>query len=133
MTSSAAHLVNMLKDGRVSSEKIVDTFVRRIEKVGFPVKEVHLGIYGANVTLNNVIITGNICIKPLPQINPLTNCVVDARFEAAKEDARHIDAEIAAALSSSGSAESLFQERPLLGIPFTAKDCFNVKGLSWDD
>ena len=45
MTSSAAHLVNMLKDGRVSSEKIVDTFVRRIEKVGFPVKEVHLGIY----------------------------------------------------------------------------------------
>ena len=34
LTSSAAHLVNMLKEGRVSSEKIVDTFIRRIEKVG---------------------------------------------------------------------------------------------------
>ena len=34
LTSSAAHLVNMLKDGRVSSENIVDTFVRRTKKVG---------------------------------------------------------------------------------------------------
>lgn len=67
------------------------------------------------------------------KINPLTNCVVDARFEAAKEDARRVDAEIAAAVSSSIGADSLFKERPLLGIPFTAKDCFNVKGLSWED
>ena len=33
LTSSAAHLVNMLKEGRVSSEKIVDTFIQRIKKV----------------------------------------------------------------------------------------------------
>ena len=58
---------------------------------------------------------------------------MDARFEAAKEDARRVDAEIAAAVSSSIGADSLFKERPLLGIPFTAKDCFNVKGLSWED
>ena len=34
LTSSAAHLVKMLREGRVSSEKIVDTFIWRIEKVG---------------------------------------------------------------------------------------------------
>ena len=70
--------------------------------------------------------------SPLLQINPLTNCVVDARFEGAREDARRIDAEIAVAFSE-GRADSLFAEKPLLGIPFTAKDCFNVKGLSWED
>ena len=58
---------------------------------------------------------------------------MDARFEGAKEDARRVDAEIAAAKLSSGVVDSLFEDRPLLGIPFTAKDCFNVKGLSWDD
>ena len=68
----------------------------------------------------------------LPQINPLTNCVVDARFEGARKDARRIDAEIGVALSE-GSVDSLFAQKPLLGIPFTAKDCFNVKGLSWED
>ena len=47
---------------------------------------------------------------------------------------RRVDAEIAAAVSSSsGRADSLFEAFPLLGIPFTAKDCFNVKGLSWED
>ena len=66
------------------------------------------------------------------QINPLTNCVVDARFEGAREDARRIDAEIAVAFSES-RVDSLFAQKPLLGIPFTAKDCFNVKGLSWED
>ena len=36
LTSSATHLVNMLKEGRVSSEKIVATFVQRIKKVRVP-------------------------------------------------------------------------------------------------
>ena len=68
----------------------------------------------------------------MPQINPLTNCVVDARLEGAREDARRVDAEIAVAISE-GRVDSLFAQKPLLGIPFTAKDCFNVKGLSWED
>ena len=34
LTSSASHLVDMLKEGRVSSVKIVDTFIQRIEQVG---------------------------------------------------------------------------------------------------
>ena len=57
--------------------------------------------------------------------------MVDARFEDAEEDARRVDAEIASA-KSEGKVDSLFKAFPLLGIPFTAKDCFNVKGLSWE-
>ena len=34
LTSSASHLVDMLKEGRVSSVEIVDTFIQRMEKVG---------------------------------------------------------------------------------------------------
>ena len=33
LTSSASHLIEMLKEGRVSSVKIVDTFIQRIEQV----------------------------------------------------------------------------------------------------
>ena len=109
----------MLKGDRVSSVKIVDTFILRIEQVG----KMDIGPEMCGHMYHHL---------PLPQINPLTNCVVDARFEGAREDARSIDAEIAVALSE-GSVDSLFAQKPLLGIPFTAKDCFNVKGLSWED
>ena len=34
LTSSASHLADMLKEGRVSSVKIVDTFIQRMEQVG---------------------------------------------------------------------------------------------------
>jgi fatty acid amide hydrolase 2 len=30
-----------------------------------------------------------------------------------------------------GSVDKVFAEKPFLGVPFTIKDCFSVKGMSW--
>ncbi len=61
------------------------------------------------------------------EINPLLNCVVDSRFDDALAEAREADRTIAAA----DDVEALFADKPFLGIPFTVKDCFAVKGMSW--
>ncbi len=48
------------------------------------------------------------------------------RFAEAMKEAREADA-----LVSGSDPHSLAQTKPFLGVPFTTKDCFSVRGLSW--
>ena len=54
---------------------------------------------------------------------------MDERFLDALTEAEEIDARLAA-LSEEERAD-LFREKPFLGIPFSTKDWFTVRGLSW--
>lgn len=65
-------------------------------------------------------------IERIREVNPVLNCVVDDRFDEAREEAKQADELIK---SGSLSQETLAREKPFLGVPFTTKDCIAVKGL----
>ncbi|XP_071538036.1 fatty-acid amide hydrolase 2 isoform X3 [Panulirus ornatus] len=65
-------------------------------------------------------------IARIKEINPVLNCVVDNRFEEALEDARAADKLIR---SGTVDEKKLAETKPFLGVPFSTKDCFAVKGL----
>lgn len=65
-------------------------------------------------------------IRRIKQINPLLNCVVDERFDAALEDAAAIDELIA---SNQYTADQLKESKPFLGVPISTKDCIAVKDM----
>lgn len=65
-------------------------------------------------------------IARIEEINPVLNCVVDQRFEAALEDAKAVDRMLA---TTTKSQEQLEQETPFLGVPFSTKDAIMVKGI----
>uniref|UniRef100_A0A0P4W2Q6 Amidase domain-containing protein n=2 Tax=Scylla olivacea TaxID=85551 RepID=A0A0P4W2Q6_SCYOL len=65
-------------------------------------------------------------IARIKEINPILNCVVDDRFEDALQEAREADELIR--LGTMDEA-TLAKTKPFLGVPFTTKDCFAVKGL----
>ncbi|KAL0275363.1 UNVERIFIED_CONTAM: hypothetical protein PYX00_003227 [Menopon gallinae] len=66
-------------------------------------------------------------INRIKAVNPVLNCVVDERFEAALEEAKEADKLIA---SGTKSRDELEKEMPFLGVPFTTKDCISIKGMS---
>lgn len=65
-------------------------------------------------------------IARIKEINPVLNCVVANRFEDALAEARAADELIA---SGSLSENDIEKEKPLLGVPFTTKDCVAVKDM----
>lgn len=65
-------------------------------------------------------------IERIKEVNPITNCFVDERFDDALKEAKEADALIA---SGKMTAEQIAKEKPYLGVPFTTKDCIAVKGL----
>lgn len=65
-------------------------------------------------------------IARIKEINPILNCVVDSRFDEALEEAKTVDKLIQ---SNSMDEKTLEETKPFLGVPFTTKDCFAVKGL----
>lgn len=65
-------------------------------------------------------------IKRIKAVNPVLNAVVEDRFVAAIEDAKTVDEAIGEATDS----WELFENYPLLGVPFTVKECCAIKGLS---
>ncbi|XP_013399812.1 fatty-acid amide hydrolase 2 [Lingula anatina] len=66
-------------------------------------------------------------INRIKVINPIVNAVVSERFEDALAEAREIDSIIGA-----GKLDERYSEvnAPFLGVPFTTKEAFAVKGLS---
>ncbi|HET7658058.1 MAG TPA: amidase [Bacillales bacterium] len=58
-------------------------------------------------------------ITHLQRVNPLLNCLVEDRFEAARREAASADE----ALRSGTASGSLF------GVPFSIKECFHVEGM----
>lgn len=65
-------------------------------------------------------------IERIRDINPMLNCVVDERYEAALKEAADADALIA---SNKYTESELERDRPYLGVPISTKDCLAVEGL----
>lgn len=65
-------------------------------------------------------------IRRIKQVNPIINCVVQERYKDALKEARTVDRFIK---SCGKDAATLELETPFLGVPFTVKDSFSVKGI----
>lgn len=66
-----------------------------------------------------------LCSERIQEVNPITNSVVDTRFEKALEEARAVDEEIRSGAVSLGA---LKEKKPLLGVPFTIKESVAAEG-----
>ncbi|KAI8439156.1 hypothetical protein MSG28_013003 [Choristoneura fumiferana] len=65
-------------------------------------------------------------ILRIREVNHLLNAIIEDRFPAAIEDARAVDALIAAGLSEEEAAK-----KPFLGVPFTTKESQAIKGFRY--
>ena len=61
-------------------------------------------------------------IKRIERVNPVINAVVDTAFDKARREARAADEAI-----RQGSVN--WKGQPLLGVPVTIKDAFDVAGM----
>ena len=69
-------------------------------------------------------------IKRIRDVNPLINAIIDERFRDALEDARLIDRRIDEEINGNTPVEGpSILRKPLLGLPFSIKDSFAVKGM----
>lgn len=59
-------------------------------------------------------------------MNPIINCVVEDRFDLALQEAKEVDKLIRLGEKNASDMEL---ETPFLGVPFTIKDVFSVKGF----
>ncbi|XP_070568542.1 fatty-acid amide hydrolase 2-A-like [Ptychodera flava] len=65
-------------------------------------------------------------ITRIEEVNPLTNAVIATRFDEALDEAKAVDA----ILDSENIPDKYSEENaPYLGVPFTVKEAFAVKGL----
>ncbi|CAM4600845.1 unnamed protein product [Lepidochelys olivacea] len=65
-------------------------------------------------------------IKRIEEINPLVNAVVKDRFDAALEEAYHVDKLLS---EGHGDEDALQEKFPFLGVPFTVKEAFALHGM----
>lgn len=65
------------------------------------------------------------CIRRIKDVNSALNCFVEDRFELALKEAKRADELVR---SGEKTPKQLEAEQPLLGVPFTTKDCIAVKG-----
>lgn len=65
-------------------------------------------------------------INRIKQVNPIINAVVQTKYSLSLQQARGVDKQIEHL--SSKDIEILQQEKPFLGIPFTVKDNYFIKG-----
>ncbi|KAJ4436868.1 hypothetical protein ANN_17000 [Periplaneta americana] len=65
-------------------------------------------------------------IDRINEVNPLLNCVMDNRFEAAILDARFVDRVVQ---SGSRTVQQMATETPFLGVPMSVKESIAVKGM----
>lgn len=64
-------------------------------------------------------------ITRIKEVNIIINAMVDTRYEDAIREAQQVDELIACCEKSE---EQLKEETPFLGVPYTTKECFEVKG-----
>ena len=62
-------------------------------------------------------------------MNSALNSVVDERCADALKEGEEVDARLAGLLEE--ERVDLLKQKPFLGIPFTTKNWFSVRGLSW--
>lgn len=65
-------------------------------------------------------------ISRIEEVNPILNCVVDRNYAEARKLAQEADQLIASGTKDERQMET---DTPFLGVPFTTKDCFQVRGL----
>ncbi|KAI5636580.1 amidase domain-containing protein [Phthorimaea operculella] len=63
-------------------------------------------------------------ILRIKQVNPIINAVAEERFAKALDEARKVDMRIEA-----GLPDEEFNKKPFLGVPFTTKECQEVKDM----
>ncbi|KAI6207733.1 DNA RNA helicase domain containing protein [Aphelenchoides besseyi] len=68
-------------------------------------------------------------IRRIHHVNKVINAVVEVNFEEALALAKNIDDMIATMDPNSDEFRRLESEKPLLGVPFTAKDTIRIKGM----
>ncbi|VDD95154.1 unnamed protein product [Enterobius vermicularis] len=68
-------------------------------------------------------------IERIREVNGIINAVVQNDFIKARETAHEIDDFIKNHQRSTEEYEAFFAGKPLLGVPFTLKDCIEVEGL----
>ncbi|CAB3366495.1 Hypothetical predicted protein [Cloeon dipterum] len=66
--------------------------------------------------------------RRITEVNPVLNCIVEARIAAALEEADAVDQLVA---SGQKTLEQMENETPFLGVPFTVKESCSVKGMSY--
>ncbi|XP_041982395.1 fatty-acid amide hydrolase 2-B-like [Aricia agestis] len=88
-----------------------------------PAVEVARKIRTKEITSVEVLET---CIRRIKDVNSILNCFVEDRFELALKEAKAADELIR---SGTSSEDKIQKEKPLLGVPFTTKDCIGVKDL----
>ncbi|XP_075980348.1 fatty-acid amide hydrolase 2-A-like [Anticarsia gemmatalis] len=66
------------------------------------------------------------CIRRIKDVNSALNFFVQDRYELALKEAQDADDLVRSGTKTSAQLE---EEKPLLGVPFTTKDCIAVKGL----
>ncbi|XP_049527807.1 fatty-acid amide hydrolase 2-A isoform X2 [Dermacentor silvarum] len=78
-------------------------------------------------------VVGAFCAR-IGAIEPQLGAVVDERMSEALDEARRVDKLVRDSVAQRGSkgSEALLASKPLLGVPFTAKDLLAVKGLAFD-
>jgi fatty acid amide hydrolase 2 len=64
-------------------------------------------------------------ISRIRDVNPLLNCMMDNRFEAAVLDARYVDR---AVQTGAKSEQQIAKETPFFGVPLSVKESIAVKG-----
>ena len=67
----------------------------------------------------------SVFIERIKEVNPLLNCVVETLYDEALSEARKVDAILASDLIPEQYSE---KNAPLLGVPFSCKESFFVKG-----
>ncbi|XP_037277897.2 fatty-acid amide hydrolase 2-A [Rhipicephalus microplus] len=68
-------------------------------------------------------------IGRVKEVQPIINAVVEDRFKEALEDAKEVDRLVA---SGTMSTSKMKEEKPLLGLPFTAKNSIAIRGMRQD-
>jgi fatty acid amide hydrolase 2 len=69
-------------------------------------------------------------IERIKVINPFLNALINDRFESALKEAQQLDIRIEQELSGKKPIDGVsIESMPLLGIPFTCKECIAVKDM----
>ncbi|KAI6185415.1 Fatty-acid amide hydrolase 2 [Aphelenchoides besseyi] len=68
-------------------------------------------------------------IKRIETVNPIINAVVQRNYDEARQVAREYDDYLGVLETSSNEYKKLGETKPLLGVPFSVKDHFDVQGL----
>lgn len=69
-----------------------------------------------------------VVIQRIKEINPITNAVVESRFDEALREACEVDSMLADLQPD--QLASLAKSKPFLGVPFSVKDCFEAENMA---